>query len=438
MNSISKEKRLHPHKILLLFFLLVYVGNVFYHLLKVENFFYADLRNRVVGARLMARDTSPYYFKWQPATSETLIDPFDRPAIKNNMITSPPSVLWLMQPLANLTYSQITFAWIVIQQICFLIILLSLFYFFKSNRARTGIAISGVLLLLSDQWWASIYKGQSHFFLPAILGVCILLSVWKSSYHFFAIGFLLALMVWIRPVALLIVPFIFCCRHMNRKFLLGGFAGGSIFLIILTFALHQENYWIDFANSCKDWLDYFESGKKAGRFFSAETLEGKKLVAKGSLLIRWKSEVSNLFPLLANSTGIRISQTVITTSWAVLYLTALLVWFKTTVKGLADAIMAGLFFYWLFEITGTIPKMSYYYVELFVIVYFLAGKFSVLSKSNKLVFLISLICLFLDFIPLNLTLSEILLIVSLCQYLLQKYLKNEKAPFNKGAALFKN
>ncbi len=64
-----------------------------------------DLRNRVVGARLMLEGLDPYRFKWSEGYPDTLLDPIDNPLTPVNRVSVPPTVLMLHVPLAGIKYS---------------------------------------------------------------------------------------------------------------------------------------------------------------------------------------------------------------------------------------------------------------------------------------------------------------------------------------------
>jgi len=423
MISLNQARRFTNHKIFLLLFLCIYTSNFLYHLSQIDRIFCIDLRNRVVGARLISQDRSPYYYKWDPSQPETLFDPIDRCPIKNNMITAPPSILLMMQPIANKSYTIISRYWVIIHYLFFLLIFVPAYWFFKSQRSRVYLSITGIILLFTSQWIESVFMGQSHFFLPAILSVTIACTSIKAKSRYFFVGLLLALLVWIRPNALLLVPFMFCSRKINRWQLFGGFVLGCVCFLVLTFWLRQENYWLDFYRSCKDWVEHYTSGRGYKVCYSLKTIEGRTVILPQQRPVQWEAEISNVFNILFNKTGIRINQTLVTIACASAYLIVLYASYRKRTADIVDLLLAGLVLYWLFEICSPIPKTTYYFVELFLVVYFMAGKFTDLTGSNRLVFLGSLFFLFADFIPGNLTIADILLVISLSQYLFSRHLK---------------
>ena len=74
-----------------------------------------DLRNRIVGARLMLEGIDPYFFKWQPGLSEKFYDPLANPHELLSKLSVPPTVLVLHSAIAGLSYLQQKLIWLIVQ-----------------------------------------------------------------------------------------------------------------------------------------------------------------------------------------------------------------------------------------------------------------------------------------------------------------------------------
>lgn len=74
-----------------------------------------DLRNRVVGARLMLEGIDPYFFKWHPGLPDIFYDPLDVPSETLSKLSVPPTVLVLHSTIAKLSYLQQKVIWLVVQ-----------------------------------------------------------------------------------------------------------------------------------------------------------------------------------------------------------------------------------------------------------------------------------------------------------------------------------
>ena len=422
MTFSTEQKVAFIRQMLLGAFVVCYLSNFYYYLSRIDSFFSIDLRNRVVGARLLALDKNPYYFKWDPTQPETLLDPHDKCGIKNNMVTSPPSILLLMRPAVNAGFGTISFYWVVIHYLFFLIIFLAAYTAFRNDLARAGLSMVGIILLFTSQWAQSVFMGQNHFILPAILAICLATASTRHKHRFFYLGLLFAISIWIRPNAVLIFPFLYCCYKVNRKLLIAGFGSGCAMLLLLTVLLNEQQYWIDFYHSCKDWMAYFVSRSKTGATcYFKEIIEGRKFRYGQLTPASWSSQYANIFPIVYRKTGIDIPLPLISFSCVVVYFLALFYWWKSRASELGHGIMMGILLYWLFEICSPIPKITYYYTELFIVALFMAAVFKQALPVSRLLFVLSMVTLFTSFIPANLVLAEMLLMISLAVYLITKY-----------------
>jgi hypothetical protein len=404
------------HLISLALFALLLCLNLNRHIAEIKYNNYVDLRNRVVGTRLMAEGISPYYFKWNPSFPKTLLDPADRCNIKNNMITSPPGMLFIMEPLGKLDFADICYWWVAIQYVFFLLIFLFVYACFNNHWSRVFITIAAIFLLFSDNWNDSVFRGQSHFIFPAVLASIFFLSTRKFSDRYFYTGLLFAFLVWIRPNALVIVPFLFLCRDIKRTQLFAGLAVGALFFAGLTIILNQTHYWLDFYNSCKDWVKNNTSGMGYVRCSWPGTDWEKKLVPHKPL--RWTSEIGDIY-FMARSMHIDIKPFFLFGAFILAYLGALWVSIKKPATNLIDAILIGILLYWFGEITTPVLKMSYYYVELFVVVLYFAGKFKDMRLAERMLLIASFLFIFLDFLPMNLVIGEFCLVTCLIVYLVR-------------------
>lgn len=77
MSLCTEQQAASIRKLLLGIFAVCYLSNFYQYFSRIDSYFSVDLRNRVVGARLLAMDKNPYYFKWDPTQPETLLDPID-------------------------------------------------------------------------------------------------------------------------------------------------------------------------------------------------------------------------------------------------------------------------------------------------------------------------------------------------------------------------
>lgn len=429
--SSDNKKYLLSNRLLLIIFGALWCVNLYLDFVGTERNFSVDLRNRVVGARLMDRDISPYFFKWNPAFPETLRDPSDICNIRNNMITSPPSVLLLMRPISKLPYSQICELWVVIHYLFFLLILIPFYFYYSSAKSRSYLLSAAIILLYSGQWAYTLLAGQIHFLLPAILSIILLLSARRATYTYLTIGVLFSLLVWIRPNSLVIFPFLLFSTDTNRRQLLTGFIGGGICFAALTLLFGHERFWVDFYLSCKEWVKNNLSGFKYEYCDAQYMVEGKKVAYQGKPGAILDTEIASLGVILERVFGWNVDQSKLTMACVPVYLASLFASYKRQFVVFADALMLGMLMYWMFEFTAPLMKASYYFIELFIVIYYLAGKLQSLTKMEKVIILLSFVFLFLVFIPLNMVGAELLLMTVLSLYIARQlgFIKKEAGAF---------
>ncbi len=205
-----------------------------------------DLRARVVGARLLFTENSPYFYKWKVGDPEQLLDPNIQTGRKVNGNVVTPAVHWLMQPLVLLPYGYIRPLWTLFE---ILAACLTIFWLSgkKGVRETAGFSwLPALLLLAGPYWFYHIDRGQMYIFYTAIIA-----GMWRlynrNGKGIFWSGLLAGLLVFIRPFAVCFaLPFL----AVQQKNWLKGFATG-IFFGTLTWILPMLPEWKDYASAMK-------------------------------------------------------------------------------------------------------------------------------------------------------------------------------------------
>ena len=151
METISKYKNRIYNVLLLLAVLVTAIG----FLVDLQNTFSyigTDLRNRVVGARLIIKGIDPYFFKWVPGLSDRLYDPLDVPSEILSKVSVPPTVLALHSVIARLPYMQQKVLWLIVEWAAFASIVS---IFIKSNTSQ----LKRKLILLVSFFLPTVYSG---------------------------------------------------------------------------------------------------------------------------------------------------------------------------------------------------------------------------------------------------------------------------------------
>jgi len=184
-----------------------------------------DLRNRVVGARLIADKRLPYFYRWKPGDPVRYYDPenadaADRRYDSLSTITATPVFHHLMEPLAELQQSQTDWIWLSFEYAAWAIILTLLLSLAPTPRSKFAVAAAAIAFLFSVAWKHQVEVGQLYITIPllAILGYCLLRAkptVWTGL----AAGLVAAVMIGIRPNSLLFfLPFLLVVRRFSIPF----------------------------------------------------------------------------------------------------------------------------------------------------------------------------------------------------------------------------
>jgi len=213
---------------------------IFFCLLTViESYFYSslsggtDLRNRIVGSRLMASGRSPYFYKWHSGDGQSLLDPNDNPTRLANGNTVTPAVFILTYPLNQLNYPVIRFAWTTLQ---LLLILGTVWMMQKSYEGKApwlATAVVTLSLFASDYWVMNIERGQIQVLYVFLFAVMYYVYKSKWRYGEFTSGLVGGLFIFFRPFAGIIFLGFLLHRRFNwiKGWITGLLMGLAIFLL---------------------------------------------------------------------------------------------------------------------------------------------------------------------------------------------------------------
>ncbi len=199
-----------------------------------------DLRNRVVGVRLMLEGIDPYFFKWKPGLPEIFYDPLAIPSEILSKLSVPPTVLVIHSFIAGFSYLQQKVIWLVVQWAAFLT---TVFLFLKSsnNQFRTNLVLAVSFFFINSLFWRfHINSGQIYIVYVLLLSLAWFLLNKDSKLNHIASGFFVGIAASLRPSFILFfLPFLICQRYY---FLLGGFLG-LVFSLSLSWAVVGTFIW---------------------------------------------------------------------------------------------------------------------------------------------------------------------------------------------------
>jgi Glycosyltransferase family 87 len=374
-----------------------------------------DLRKRIVGSRYQSEGLSPYFFKWQQGYPERLCNPYESgPALKQNVVSMPPSYLWVIQPLAKFSFPKIETIWLVVQYLALILMLLLFLWHSQHLVNKTLLLVAFSLFLFSRSWIVNVDIGQSYMIFPLLLaaGYC---TFSDKKNRFFYAGMLLALCCWLRPNFILFaLPFL--ADRERNQFFRGALIMG-VLCVLQVFIFGQWQNWVDFVKSSTMWMDFYNhldasSPSDFGNGVYPASIEGQTDFSISKL----PDYISN-FHIAANTVlGIKLP----TVLWSAILGISLMtictaIYKKRNIVNYSQYWFAGFFCYYLGELLVSVPKPSYYFVELFFPLCIILSNASV--KRNIPLYLIFsgllLATLFVKIIPMQLLISEYIIALAL-------------------------
>ena len=168
-------------KLINFIFILVIIFTLFDFIEDIINSFEycgIDLRNRIVGARVIKHHLDPYFFKWSEKYSKLLLDPRDIPELPVTRLTIPPSLLLLHLPFSDFYYKNIRIIWTLLQ---WFFLLFSIYAFTKAKNKKI-IWITG-LLLIADSYIMRLHieRGQIYIFYVFLISLAYYIYRKKSD-----------------------------------------------------------------------------------------------------------------------------------------------------------------------------------------------------------------------------------------------------------------
>ena len=264
---------------------------------KYERLYPDDLRNRVVGARLIYDGQSPYFYKWKPEDGMRYFDPenFSSTVISNT--TASPFLHELLLPFCNLSQRTISKLWLFGQYA----ILLTMAWLAAWRSKQQWVWLVAALFVYTDGWVRHILTGQFYLLVPFLMFlVYILLDKKKSPW----IAAVLALMVvLIRPFAgLFFVPMLFILPQ-TKKFIIACFAIGAAYALFVLASPFQRELYKDYNRFIKNSVSVHQNEVMAPWVISAnpgvDNLEGFDIRAirtsKARDSIQSRNEHGNFF-----------------------------------------------------------------------------------------------------------------------------------------------
>ncbi len=169
-----------------------------------------DLRNRIVGARVIREGVDPYFFHWESGQSEALLDTRMSQSSLVSRLTVTPSVLLFHLPLAHWWFGKIILNWFVVEWIALLSCVASLIAFRVNTQDKKLVFIEGMIMASSYFWLTHTFTGQLYIVYGALISGALLFVSQRNSglrlIGFFTVGVVAALRF---PYVVFLIPLFF-------------------------------------------------------------------------------------------------------------------------------------------------------------------------------------------------------------------------------------
>jgi len=177
-----------------------------------------DLRNRVVGARLVKDGRLPYFYKWAPRDGLRYYDPENCDSFRVSNITSSPFFHHLLSPVADLPESTLNYGWLISEYLILSFMTVRCFFWARTTEQKQTVLVISLLFLLTNAWKAHTALGQTYLWVPAfamLFFVCV-----RKPGHFargFAAGAIAGSFILVRINAIFFfLPFLFLVSRYTR------------------------------------------------------------------------------------------------------------------------------------------------------------------------------------------------------------------------------
>jgi len=219
-----------------------------YRDIQLDRYYPGDLRNRVVGARLIKDGRSPYFYKWHKGDGVRYYDPSSFDSLKVSNITATPFFHHLLYPLAELPERQLSRWWLAVEYLMLLIsVLLALSM--TTTQAQRGMALAATgLFLLTEAWQNHISHGQNYLCIVFLaMTFCFLIQKKRNALWAFAAGMAAISLLLIKPYALFFfIPFLFIIKQYSRGYIVAFLVPVVLLTGWTFFNTAERSLWLDY------------------------------------------------------------------------------------------------------------------------------------------------------------------------------------------------
>ncbi|MBN2460552.1 MAG: DUF2029 domain-containing protein [Candidatus Cloacimonetes bacterium] len=254
-----------------------------------------DLRNRIIGARLLRSGVDPYFFKWDRDTDERFVDPRDYYRnLPVSRVTVPPTLLFLHQILADIPYLFTKYLWLFLQWLMFLIILYIMTAHTREPTRVILILFTGLLYIAGSYIWRlHTDRGQIYIFYVLLMSLSFAFLSGRSNLEYLLGGILAGITAALRfPYLLVFLPFLLGGRW---KFIIGGFTGFAMTIAASFFCCDLGNWQMYFKAMKVHELYHLGYIKTVCSKFPAQLVENLDNLEKSLFIHHPDSSIQGIF-----------------------------------------------------------------------------------------------------------------------------------------------
>lgn len=398
---------------------------------------HCDLRNRIVGARIMEDGFSPYFYICKPR-GLVRYQNFGNYSSVVSSATASPFFHFIIEPIADLAQFQINIIWMFIEYLslvgCFL---LAFFSIDKSNRNKKALLAFTIVTLFTFTigWRLHVYSGQNYIFIP-LLAMASLYCINRGHKTFDILMFAIfsSSLILIRPVTVLFfLPFLFFSK-VYFKWGLATFLAIAVYVMFVFYSPVQKINWTDYFKAIPIHINNHQNiavsnlgnASTAQPFLQINQFEGIDMQWQGNnhfhdnIAILFES--SNLYVFYNKYANDKLSIRTMTTIGllAVVLLLLPLFWFikHNSYCSPTRLFALGFVIYDVFTFCLPVLRFNYYWVEfLFPLLIIIIG----MKKLYALPVLLSAIGLYLNifaptWMPARQNVGELLILIAVLSY----------------------
>ncbi len=233
---------------------------VFSHALKrdilYERSYTGDLRNRVVGARIIKDKGSPYFYKWKKGDGFRYYDPGNFDAAHPSITTTSPFFEQLLSPVVDLPQSQIEQFWLIFEYLALAGMVIFIFSWSTTDKQRLAVGWLYLLFLMTNAWKDHVAVGQSYIVIP--LFTMLFFACWQRVRNIgwaLAAGTAAGCLLLIRVNTLVFfIPFIFLIPRYPRSWIVAFFAPVIILLGWSVLDKRESGLWKDYEQMVQEQI----------------------------------------------------------------------------------------------------------------------------------------------------------------------------------------